>query len=252
MLKGLITMKTKSGKRNTKLALILIAVFGFASAAHAQAFRGDAFRGGSFENGFGLKGIEAYAGAGFANFTVKSPAANFRMDQGIYAFIGGERPVNDSGLSVTISFDYMTSKGQSFYNYSTLGGVQYNGSDIGFNNTNYQLGLGFKQRFFPHGWFRPFIEAGGLFGYHQISYTGPFGGIVMTGTGDPNGYKRDDGLIGFGYYGEGGIEVDFSQTYGIKIGGLYSMTETRPFETLGNAKVKFETLVFLIGMMVRF
>lgn len=250
-------MKTKDGKKNTSpfLALAWLCLIALPSVASAQAFRGSGFRGGSFENGFGMKGIDIYAGAGFADFEVKSPSSNFRLDQGIYAFIGGQRDVNDSGLAVTISFSYLTSKGQSFYSYSTLGGVSYDGIDINFNNTNYQLGIGLKQRFFPNGWFRPYVEGGGLFGYHEISYTGPFGAISMTdpnGGADPNGYKRDDGLIGFGYYGEGGLEIDFTDKWGVKVGGRYQMTETRAFETLGEQKVKFETLVFLLGMMMKF
>jgi len=247
-------MKIRSGKRNTRtLLLSLLALFITCPlVAQAQAFRGGSFRGGSFESGFGMKGINTYAGVGFADFEVKTPASNFRMDQGIYAFIGGERGFNDIGTAVTISFSYLTSKGQSFYDYSTLGGVQYTGTDIGFNSTNYQLGLGLKQRFFPHSWFRPYVEGGGLFGYHEIKYTSNLGTIAMTGSGDPSGYKRDDGLIGFGYYGEGGLEIDFSDTYGVKVGGRYQMTETRAFETLAEQKVKFETLVFLLGMVLRF
>jgi hypothetical protein len=243
-------MKTSNGKKSTSLilALVLLALPGL---AQAQAFRGNGFRGGSFENGFGMKGIDLYGGAGFADFDVKSPSANFRMDQGIYAFIGGQRAVNESGLSVTISFSYMTSEGQSFYSYSTLGGVTYSGTDIGFDNTNYQLGLGLKQQFFPQGWFRPYIEGGGLFGYHEIKYTSRVSTISMTGSGDPNGFKRSDGLIGFGYYGEAGLEIDFSDNYGIKVGGRYQHTTTRSFETLADQRVKFETLVFLLGMMIR-
>ncbi len=246
-------MKVKNGKKSINLGLLLFAVLcGLPQLANAQAFRGGSFRGGSFESGFGMRGINTYGGVGFADFTVKSPSQNFRMDQGIYAFIGGERGVNESGTSVTISFSYMTSEGQSFYNYSTLGGVEYNGTDIGFDNTNYQLGLGLKQRFFPSSWFRPYVEGGGLFGYHEIRYTGNLQNIQMTGAGNANGFKRDDGLIGFGYYGEAGLEIDFSATYGVKVGGRYQMTETRAFETLGEQKVKFETLVFLLALMLRF
>lgn len=217
----------------------------------ASAMAQSSFRGSPFGSGFGLKGVNTYGGFGFADFEVKNPENNFRMDQGIYAFIGGERDLNEHGLSVTISFNYMTTEGQSFYDYSTLGGVNYAGTDIAFDSTNYQLGLGFKQRFFPSSWFRPYIEAGGLFGYHEIKYKGNLSGILMTGGGDPNGFKRKDGLTGFGYYGEAGIEVDFAETYGVRIGGRYQITETRAFETLAEQKVEFETLVFQLAFMLR-
>lgn len=219
----------------------------FCTTAHAQS----SFKGSPFSSGFGLKGVNTYGGFGFADFDVKTPAENFRMDQGIFAFIGGERDVNDHGLSVTISFNYMTTEGQSFYDYSTLGGVRYTGSDINFDSTNYQLGVGFKQRFFPSGWFRPYIEAGGLFGYHEIKYKGNLSVIQMNGLGDPNGFKRKDGLTGLGYYGEAGIEVDFAETYGVRIGGRYQITETRAFETLADEKIKFDTLVFQLAFLLR-
>lgn len=228
---------------------LFIAVFVLISST--QAFAQSSFRGSPFGNGFGLKGVHTYGGFGFADYEVKNPVQNFRMDQGIFAFIGGERDVNDHGLSVTISFNYMTTEGQSFYNYTTLGGVNYSGSDIAFDSANYQLGLGIKQRFFPSSWFRPYIEGGGLFGYHEIKYKGNLNGITMTGLGDPNGFKRKDGLTGLGYYGEAGVEVDFSETYGIRVGGRYQMTETRAFETLAEEKVKFDTLVFQMAFMLR-
>lgn len=215
--------------------------------AHAQS----SFRGNRFSSGFGMRGIHTYAGFGFADFEVKNPASAFRMDQGIYAFVGGERDINESGTSVTISFNYMTTEGMSFYDYSTLGGVSYTGTDIGFDSSNYQLGLGLKQRFFPNSWLRPYVEGGGLFGYHELKYNGNLGSIVMTGAGNPNGYKTKDALTGFGYYGEAGVEVDFSDAYGVRIGGRYQITETRKFETLGDQILKFETLVFQFAFLLR-
>lgn len=233
--------------RSITTAAIIFLSFLFTTHAQAQS----SFRGSPFGNGFGMKGVNTYGGFGFADFEVKSPASNFRMNKGIYAFIGGERDVNENGLSVTISFNYMATDGQAAYDYSTLGGVQYTGTDINFNSTNYQLGLGLKQRFFSSSWFRPYLEVGGLFGYHEVSYTGDLSAIAMNGAGDPNGFKRKDGLMGFGYYGEGGVEVDFSETYGVRIGGRYQITETRDFETLANQKIKFEALVFQLAFMLR-
>ncbi len=228
--------------------LVSLTIVVFSTVATAQS----SFKGSPFGSGFGLKGVNTYGGFGFAEYDVKSPENNFRMDQGIFAFIGGERDINDHGLSVTVSFNYMTTEGQSFYDYSTLGGVRYTGTDIAFDSTNYQLGLGFKQRFFPSGWFRPYVEAGGLFGYHEIKYKGNLSAIQMVaGGGDPNAYKRKDGLTGVGYYGEAGVEVDFSETYGIRVGGRYQITETRAFETLADEKVKFDTLVFQLAFLLR-
>ncbi len=229
-----------------KKIVFLVTIF-LSSTVFAQS----SFRGSPFSSGFGMRGIHTYAGFGFADFEVKSPAAAFRMDQGIFAFVGGEREINEMGTSVTISFNYMTTEGLSFYDYSTLGGVNYAGSDIPFDSTNYQLGLGLKQRFFPESWLRPYVEGGGLFGYHELKYSGSSSTIVVSGGGDPNGFKTKDALTGFGYYGEAGVEIDFSESYGVRIGGRYQITETRKFETLGEQKLKFETLVFQLAFMLR-
>jgi Outer membrane protein beta-barrel domain len=217
-----------------------------------NAFAQSSFRSSPFSSGFGMKGIHTYGGFGFADFTVQSPASEFRMDKGVFAFIGGERDINEAGTSVTISFNYMTTEGQALYNYSTLGGTNYTGSDIEFDSTNYQLGLGLKQRFFPNSWLRPYVEAGGLFGYHELKYSIASTQITVTGAGDPNGYKTKDALTGFGYYGEGGLEIDFSDKYGVKVGGRYQVTETRKFETLANQVLKFESFIFQLAFLLRF
>ncbi len=227
---------------------IILLAFIVSPFAEAQT----SFRSTPFSSGFGMKGINTYAGFGFADFTVQSPSTAFRMDKGVFAFIGGERDINDDGTSVTISFNYMTTEGQALYNYTTLGGTNYAGSDIAFDSTNYQLGLGLKQRFFPNSWFRPYVEVGGLFGYHELKYSISSADIVVTGAGDPNGYKNKDALTGFGYYGEGGVEIDFSEQYGVKVGGRYQLTETRKFETLANQVLKFESYIFQLAFLLRF
>ncbi len=215
----------------------------------SQVFAQTSFRATPFTSGFGMKGIHTYAGFGFVDFNVQQPSSAFRMDRGIYAFIGGEREVNDSGTSVTISFNYMSSEGQSFYNYTTLGGANYTGTDVTFDSANYQLGLGLRQRLFPHSWLRPYLEAGGLFGYHEITYGTS---AINSGANDPAGIKSKDGLTGFGYYGEAGLEVDFSDTYGVRVGGRYQNTQTRKFVTLGDQTLQFEAFVFQLAFMLRF
>lgn len=226
------------------MKIIFLSILFLSTQAMAQT----SFRSSPFTSGFGMRGIHTYAGFGFADFTVDSPAASFRMDKGVYAFLGGEREINESGTSVTISFNYMTSDGQANYNYSTLGGSTYTGSDIAFSSNNYQLGLGIKQRFFPSSWLRPYIEAGGLFGYHELKYTTT---ALKPITGPDTNFKSKDSLTGFGYYGEAGIEVDFSETYGVRVGGKYLRTETRKFETLGNNTLKYDTYVFLLAFLLR-
>lgn len=207
---------------------------------------------GSF-GGSGIGSFRGFAGAmgiGFGEFTVLSPAANFRMNQGLFAHLAGEREISESGLFVTLSFNYMKSNGESFYDYSTLGGTRFTGTDIGFSTSNYQLGLGLKLKFFRSSWFRPYAEAGGLFGYHELQYSLSTTTITQTGTG--GSWKDTDGLTGFGYYGEAGVEIDFSEEYGVKLSGKYGITETRPFATLAGEKVKYEARAFQIAILKKF
>ena len=106
------------------------------------------------------------------------------------------------------------------------------------------MGLGLKFKMFPTSFFRPYGEGGGLFGYHTIEHKPQTGQLTVS---DGN-QKNSDGLTGFGYYAEAGIEIDFSDAWGIRAGVRYQLTETRPFETLGNQKVKYETRVFQFGI----
>ena len=209
----------------------------------------------SFAQSFGgsnlaFRGMAGYIGFGVAEFTVVSPARNFRMDQGTFVYLGGEKEIGQTGLFITISMNYMQSAGQSFYDYTTLGGTTYTNSapQIDFKSSHLELGLGLKFKLFPTSFFRPYGEGGGVFGYHTIEYTpGP-----TDLNNNDGGDRSSDGLTGFGYYLEAGVEVDFSELWGIRTGVRYQVTETRPFETLGEQKVKFEVRAFHFGIGRRF
>ena len=215
--------------------------------ASAQSFGG---------TNLAFRGIAGYLGFGVAEFTVLNPTSDFRMDQGTYVYLAGEKEIGQTGLFITMSVNYMQSEGQSFYDYTLLGGSQYQtapGNQVFFDSDHLQLGLGFKFKLFPTSWFRPYGEGGGLFGYHTINYSDSNSAIVQdAGPGNDGGFKAKDGLTGFGYYGEAGIEVDFSEFWGIRAGVRYQITETRPFETLGNEKVKYEVRAFQFGIGRKF
>jgi hypothetical protein len=227
-----------------KFSFILLASFIVSGVAHAQS------TGGLFSGG--MKGVRTYAGVGFANYNVTTPDATFKMNDGIYVYLGGERAINDSGLSLTITLNYMTTDGTANYDYTTLGGTHYTGSDVKFDSNNYQLGMGLRQRLFPTSWFRPYIEGGGLFGYHQIKYNGNLSNITTSGPGAAGDFKKSDSLTGFGYYGEGGFEVDFSESYGTRVGLRYQKTKTKKFETLGDQALEYDNLLFIFALLLRF
>jgi opacity protein-like surface antigen len=239
---------TLIGKRNRSLMLIfkkIVLLSGFIICS-SQAF-GQSFGG----TNLAFRGMAGYLGFGVAEFTVLNPTTEFRMDQGTMVYLAGEKEIGKTGLFITISVNYMQSSGQSFYDYTQLGGTQYNnqpGTQIDFDSNHLQLGLGGKFKLFPTTWFRPYGEGGGLFGYHTINYKPRTGQLTV---GD-NQQKNKDGLTGFGYYTEAGLEIDFSDQWGIRVGARYQVTETRPFVTLGNQKIKYETRIFQFGIGRRF
>lgn len=227
--------------RLIKIGLLPLFLLLFSQNVWAQRFGG---------SNLAFRGMAGYLGFGVAEFTVLDPTQNFRMDQGTYVYLGGEKEIGKTGLFITISMNYMDSSGQSFYDYTTLGGTNYQNAapEIDFDSSHLQLGLGFKFKLFPTSFFRPYGEAGGLFGYHTIEYN-PGPNELNNNDG---GHKAKDGLTGFGYYGEAGVEVDFSEVWGIRAGVRYQITETRPFETLGENKVKYEVRAFQFGIGRRF
>lgn len=221
-----------------KLALIVSVILA-TSLAHAQL-------GGMFA-GANLKGVRTYAGIGFANYNIDSPST-VNMDNGIYAYLGGERFINDAGTSVTITLTYMNGDGDALYDYTSSAASRYTGNDVKFSSNTYQLGLGLKQRFFPSSWFRPYVEGGGLFGYHQFKYDGNLANI----TGPDTAYKKSENVTGMGYYGEGGVEIDFSDAYGIRVGARYQNTQTESMQTLADQKIKFNSMIFQFALLLRF
>jgi hypothetical protein len=220
----------------------------FAGLKQAEAQSANPSPSGLFSGG--MRGVRTYAGLGFANFNVTTPG--LKLNDGIFVYLGGERGVNDHGLSVTITLNYMSTDGTAMYDYTTAG-THYTGNDIKFDSTNYQLSLGLRQRIFPTSWFRPYMEGGGLFGYHQIKYNGNLSSISATGgSGGPNGYKTKDSITGLGYYGEAGAEVDFSENYGTRVGVRYQSTKTRALETLGNQSLEYNNLLFIFSLLLKF
>lgn len=224
----------------------MVAVISLGSIpALAQSFGG---------SNLAFRGMAGYLGFGVAEFTVLNPSTNFRMDQGTFVYLGGEKQIGLTGLFITIGINYMDSAGQSFYDYTTLGGNNYtqSGAQLDFDSEHLQLGLGLKFKLFPTSFFRPYGEGGGLFGYHTIRYSGANNDYLLNGGASDGGQNTEDGLTGFGYYLEAGVEIDFSELWGIRAGARYQITETRPFETLGEQKVKYEVRAFQFGIGRKF
>lgn len=215
--------------------------------SQAQFLGGGGLGSGTFS------GIAGYFGIGVAEFSVISPVSRFRMNQGTYVYLGGEREIGKTGLFITLSANFMSSDGQTFYDYTRLDGDHFTSqaTDISYESDHWQLGLGLKFKLFPTTWFRPYGEGGGLFGYHTIDYSAS-NAIISDNGGTLGQEKLSDGLTGFGYYLEAGLDIDFTDVWGIRAAARYQITETRAFDTLANSKVKYEARIFQFALSRKF
>lgn len=201
---------------------------------------------------FNPSGVTGYAGAGFATFTIKEPQAlDFKMDQGVYAFVGGEKGFNFLNFYLTFSFGYLSTKGQTNYSYSTLSGQNYTTTDVNFNSQLFQAGLGLKYKLIDGYFFRPYIEGGGLFGYNQLRYSFNSTQRTELETQGSN-YKSEDSIFDLGYYGEAGLEVDFSGSFGLKAAARFTKNETKEYETLNKQKLQYESIIYHLALLKRF
>jgi opacity protein-like surface antigen len=192
-----------------------------------------------------LPSLQGTLGFGVSEYKIHNPASDFTMDDGIFATLHIERPLGIWGFMFTFGVNYMSSEGRTNYDYSTLS-QQYTATDIPFASTAFQLGLGMKLRLFP-GFFSPYIEGGGLFGYHAIEYKDT---AQLQIQGD--GFKTKDAITELGHYVEAGLEVAFSQMFGVRAAYRMMQMETRAVDTLGGQKIRYDSNVLLVGFLVSF
>lgn len=186
------------------------------------------------------RGIRGSAGFGLAEYDIKKGASDFKMDGGLFTTIQGEAEVSGP-LLVTVHLNFLQATGRSNYDYSTLS-QRYTGQDLSFSAQTFQIGLGFKYRPFE-AVLSPYIEGGGLVGYYQISYKNA--ATKVTPSGD---YKNKDSLIELGYYGDAGLEVRFSEEFGLIVGYRLQIMDTRTFETLGNTTLRYQANIIHFGV----
>lgn len=190
------------------------------------------------------RGMRGSAGFGFADYTVLEGANSFKMNNGMFTTIQGEGEVAGP-LFATLSLNYLQTDGRTDYKYSTLSQT-FSGTDLGFNSNTFQIGLGLKVRPFD-AILSPYAEAGGLIGYYQINYQDAATKISPAGD-----YRTKDGVTELGYYGDAGIEVNFTQKFGVKVGYRYHLMETRSANTLSDRKIKYESRIIHFGIITQF
>lgn len=224
-----------------KTIALLLVVFLSGALAQAQGVRGMPKLPTS-----GNMGLQGSAGIGFADFAVGSPEKDLRIDRGTYVAAAIERGFDILNLYLTLSLSNMTAEGTSNYSYSILSGTKtYTGTDMKFKSNITDLGLGLKFKIIDGYWFRPYVEGGVLGGYHQISYNSASTALSSQGSD----YKSSDVVMGSGHYGEAGIEIMFSEAFGVKLAGRASEYTTKPMETFANSSLRFRTETYYFSLL---
>lgn len=196
-----------------------------------------------------VKGVQGSAGAGFTDFVVELPRSNFKIDRGTYVTAQVERGFEVLNLYFTMTLSQMTAEGSANYRYTNLSSSKtYSVDDVGFSASLLDLALGFKIKLIDGYWFRPYIEGGGTGGYYQLNYRTKTDALNAIG----NDWKKTDVIMGSGYYGEGGIEVGFTDNFGIKFAGRFSDQTTKDLVTLDDAKIRYRAETYYLSVLMGF
>jgi len=230
--------KLKSLKRKSNFFILILSLLSLSQFVNAQPQ-------------FSPRGLNGHVGAGFADFIIREPSQNFQLDQGIYATLGGEKGMNIWNFYITFGFNYLKTKGTTNYDYSTLSGVQYTTSDANFDANVFQAGLGLKLKLIE-GFFSPFVEGGGTFGYYLVKYN--FTTTQIQNDLDTVGadYKSEDTLLEFGTYLEGGVEIAFSEEFALRAAFRLIQNLTKEFYTLANSKIDYTAEIFYLSLLKQF
>lgn len=198
------------------------------------------------------RGINGWAGAGYVTFDIKAPDdQRLDIDDGVYVAAGGEKAFGAMNLYLTITLSYLKAEGSSLYDYTSNVGTNYTSGStvVPFDMNVFQAGLGLKIKLIDGYWFRPYIEGGGLGGYFKIDYKNL--ATNLSSPADQN-YRKSDSILDFGHYAEAGVEISFSEQFGVRAAARFTKNQTKEFETLSDSKVDYETQVYYFTLMSSF
>jgi hypothetical protein len=222
-------------KKMTSLLLLTLGIF-FQSTGWSQSIK--------------PAGLNAYAGAGYVEYSISAPATNYKMDRGVFASIAGEKGFGFLGSYLTFSINYLKSEGSTNYNYTPLGKTTVTANGISFDSDLFQFGLGFKIKLFESSWFRPYAEVGALGGYYQLTYRGISSDTVSSGTASDA--KTKESLFDNGLYAETGLELDFAQSFALKVSGRLLEMKTGILDTLAGNRILYKATTVFISVLKGF
>jgi len=221
--------------------IVTLSLFVMGAVAEAQSIRGLP----AIPTSGGL-GFQGSVGVGFTDFKTQFPSNDFKLDRGTYYSAQLERGFDVAHLYLTMGLNVQTASGVSNYNYTNLSSsAHYTANDMSFRATMYELSLGLKMKLIDNYWFRPYLEAGGIGSYNQVSYDSRISSLASIGRD----YKATDVIMGSGYYGEGGVEVMFTPKWGVKLAARQAFIQTKKLETLNNLGVRLQNEIYYFSLL---
>lgn len=196
-----------------------------------------------------VTGVQGSVGIGFTDYSMKSPKGDVKIDRGTYLAASGERGFGVLNLYLSITLSYMDAEGVSNYSYTNLSSsTTYTATDVKFDARMMDGSLGLKLKLIDGYWFRPYVEGGGVGGYHTVTYKSKLDELQAIGSD----FKRRDTIMGSGHYAEAGIEIQFSDTFGVKIAGRKTRFKTKDLETLDNRPMEFDSETYYLSALMGF
>jgi hypothetical protein len=202
------------------------------------------------QSNFQIKGVSGSAGVGYADFTINKPKADYDLHRGTIITASGEKGFDVLNMYLVISLNYLKTDGNSNYDYTNLSGTRYTGQNLDFNANVFQATLGLRFKLIDAYWFRPYIEAGGVGGYYTVEYQAA--DIASKVTPVDNEIPKKDSMVDFGYYGEGGLEIQFAERFGVRVAARLEKTETQKIKTLANQTVNYDTHIYYFALLAQF
>jgi len=190
------------------------------------------------------------AGFGGAQLTTIGPSNDIRLGSGAYFNVEAEKPFGSLPVYFEAGLQYTHASGSANYSYLSSTNINYVQNNVNVALDDFGFNVGIRLKIFDNSAFRPYIEAGGDAGYFQLTYDSSLRSAAITSLG--NDFKTIDGALDFGFYGEGGFEVDLTETFSLRAGYRYINNSTRAVDTLRKQQVTYTNGIIYGGLAWHF
>jgi outer membrane protein W len=192
--------------------------------------------------------LDGTVGAGLLQLSVSSPSSDFKVNNTTNFSLQAEKPFGTSPLYLNVGISYFKTTGLINYNYSSPTAT-YAQTNANFTLDDFNITLGLRWKFFENSVIRPYLEAGGLGGYMQYSYSNLNTSAFAAQGSD---YKTIDNTLEFGYYGEAGLEFQPDLTWGLRLAYHYFNNNSRAIATMKNETLNYIGNIYYAGLFWHF